>query len=91
MLSESNDDLKSTLETILDQLSVPSSRSQIFAIADALLGGSPITVSSGGGVSTSGLPWDGRKPYEEEETYRRRCLLFAVGVVKRQKSKNYRR
>ena len=29
MLSESNDDLKSTLETILDQLSVPSFRSQI--------------------------------------------------------------
>lgn len=92
MLSESNDDLKSTLETILDQLSVPSFRSQIFAIADALLGGTPITVSSGGGGSTSDLPWDGRKLDEEEETYRRRCLLFAVGVVKRQNGmRSYRR
>lgn len=92
MLSESNDDLKSTLETILDQLSVPFFRSQIFAIADALLGGTPITVSSGGGGSTSDLPWDGRNPDEEEETYRRRCLLFAVGVVKRQNGmRSYRR
>lgn len=92
MLSESNDDLKSTLETILDQLSVPSFRSQIFAIADALLGGTPITVSSGGGGPTSNLPWDGRNPDEEEETYRRRCLLFAVGVVKRQNGmRSYRR
>lgn len=92
MLSESNDGLKSTLDTILDQLSVPSFRSQIFAIADALLGGTPITVSSGGGGSTSDLPWDGRKPDEEEETYRRRCLLFAVGVVKRLNGmRSYRR
>ena len=92
MLSESNDDLKSTLETILDQLSVPSFRSQIFTVADALLGGTPITVSSGGGGSTSDLPWDGRRPDEEEETYRRRCLLFAVGVVKRQNGiRSYRR
>lgn len=92
MLSESNDDLKSTLETILDQLSVPSFRSQIFTIADALLGGTPITVSSGGGGSTSDLPWDGRRPDEEEETYRRRCLLFAVGVVKRLNGmRSYRR
>ena len=91
MLSESNDDLKSTLETILDQLSVPSFRSQIFTIADALLGGTPITVSSGGGGSTSDLPWDGRRP-DEEETYRRRCLLFAVGVVKKRNGmKSYRR
>lgn len=92
MLSESNDDLKSTLDTILDQLSVPSFRSQIFAIADALLGGTPITVSSGGGGPTSDLPWDGRRPDEEEETYRRRCLLFAVGVVKRLNGmRSYRR
>ena len=44
------------METILDQLSVTSFRSQIFTIADALLGGTPITVSSGGGGSTSDLP-----------------------------------
>ena len=91
MLSESNDDLKSTLETILDQLSVPSFRSQIFAIADALLGGTPLTVSSGGGGPTSNLPWDGRNPDEEEETYRRRCLLFAIRIVHNSQKKTFRR
>ena len=103
MLSESNDDLKSTLETILDQLSVPSFRSQIFTIADALLGGTiftiadallggtPITVSSGGGGPTSNLPWDGRNPDEEEETYRRRCLLFAIRIVHNSQKKTFRR
>ena len=74
-------------------MAVPSFRSQIFAIADALLGGgTPISISSGGGGSTSDLPCDGRKPDEEEEAYRRRCLLFAVGVVKRQNGiRSYRR
>lgn len=91
MLSESNDDLKSTLETILDQLSVPSFRSQIFAIADALLGGTPITVSSGGGGSTSDLPWDGRRPDEEEEAYRRRCLMYAIMTVNNRKFKSIKK
>ena len=36
---------------------------------------------SGGGGSTSDLPWDGRRPDEEEEVYRRRCLSYAVQVV----------
>ena len=91
MLSESNDDLKLTLEIILDQLSVLSFRSQIFAIADALLGGTLIIVSFGGGGSTSGLPWDGRRPDEEEETYRRRCLLFAMRIVHNSQKKTFRR
>ena len=75
-LTENNDNLKSTLETILDQLANPSIRSKIFAIADALIGGTPISVSScgGGGNSSSDLRWDGRRPDEEEEAYRRRCL-----------------
>ena len=28
------------------------------------------------------LRWDGRGP--DEEAYRRRCLIFAIGIVKRQ-------
>lgn len=85
-LTENNDNLKSTLETILDQLANPSLRTKIFTIADALIGGTPIAVSSGGGGgSTSDLPWDGRRPDEEEEAYRRRCLMFAIGVVVQQK------
>ena len=85
-LTENNDILKSTLETILDQLANPSLRTKIFTIADALIGGTPVAISSGGGGgSTSDLPWDGRRPDEEEEAYRRRCLMFAIGVVVQQK------
>ena len=90
-LTENNDNLKSTLETILDQLANPSLRTKIFTIADALIGGTPIAVSpSGGGGSTSDLPWDGRRPDEEEEAYRRRCLLHASRMVMMQR-KGYRR
>lgn len=86
-LTENNDNLKSTLETILDQLANPSLRTKIFTMADALIGGTPIAVSPGGGEgSTSDLPWDGRRPDEEEEAYRRRCLMFAIGMINRQKS-----
>jgi plasmid recombination enzyme len=90
-LTENNDNLKSTLETILDQLANPSLRTKIFTIADALIGGTPIAVSpGGGGGSTSALPWDGRRPDEEEEAYRRRCLLHASRMVMMQR-KGYRR
>lgn len=91
-LTEDNDNLKSTLETILDQLADPSLRTKIFTIADALIGGTHVTISSGGGGgSTSDLPWDGRRPDEEEEAYRRRCLIFAIGVVYNSKKKTLRR
>lgn len=85
-LTEDNDNLKSTLETMLDQLADPSLRAKIFTIADALIRGTPIAVSSGGGGSSSDLRWDGRRPDEEEEVYRRRCLMFAIGMINRQKS-----
>ena len=85
-LIENNDELKSTLETMLDQLATPSLRSKIFAIADALAGGTPAVISSGGGGggnSDSDLRWDGRRPDEEEDAYRRRCLKAAIIVVMR--------
>ena len=92
-LTENNDSLKSILETMLDQLANPLIRSKIFAIADALICGTPVVISSsGGGGSTSDLRWDGRRPDEEEEAYRRRCLIFAMGTVKKQnEKKSYRR
>ena len=83
-LIENNDGLKSTLETMLDQLANPSLRSKIFAIADALAGGTPAAISSGGGGggnSDSDLRWDGRRPDEEEDEYRKRCLLHASRLV----------
>ena len=83
ILSDTNENLESELNTLLGQLAIPSVRNMIFAIADALISGQPIPVSSGGGGgnSDSDLRWDGRRPDEEEEAYKRRCLMFAIGIV----------
>ena len=89
-LSDTNESLESELNTLLEQLAIPSVRNLIFAVADALIGGQPVPISSGGGGSTSDLPWDGRRPDEEEEAYRRRCLLHASQIVKAIRS-GYRR
>ena len=81
-LSDTNENLESELNTLLGQLAIPSVRNMIFAVADALISGQPIPVSSGGGDdSGSDLRWDGRRPDEEEEVYRRRCLMFAMQIV----------
>ena len=93
-LSDTNENLESELNTLLGQLAIPSVRNMIFAVADALISGQPIPVSSGGGGgnSDSDLRWDGRRPDEEEDEYRKRCLMFAIGIVKRQhEKKGYRR
>ncbi len=90
MLAENYDNLKSIFETMLDQMANHSIRSKIFAIADALIGGTPVTVSSSGGGSSSDLRWDGRRPDEEEEAYRRRCLMFVIVTVCKQQTKSYR-
>ena len=77
ILSEANKKLESELSTLLGQLAIPSIRNMIFTVADALISGQPIPVSSGGGGdSGSDLRWDGRR-LDEEEAYRRRCLLSA--------------
>ena len=89
-VDDTNESLEAELNTLLDQLSTPSVRNLIFAVADALIGGQPVPISSGGGGSTSALPWDGRRPDEEEEAYRRRCLLHASLIVKAIRS-GYRR
>ena len=90
-LSDTNKSLESELNTLLEQLAIPSVRNLIFAVIDALSGGQPIPISSGGG-SISDLPWDGRRPDEEEEAYRRRCLMFSIGAVKKlNEKKSYRR
>ena len=81
-LSEINQELESKLNTLFEQLAIPSVCNLIFAVADALIGGQSVSISSGGGGSTSDLPWDGRRSDEEEEAYRRRCLSYAVQVVR---------
>ena len=86
-LAENNDNLNFTLETIAN----PSLRTKIFTIADALIGGTSVTVSSDGGGSSSDLRWDGRRPDEEKEAYRRRCLLYAIRKVCRPYKKSIHR
>ena len=91
-LTDLNDNQTEQMQTFLDQLAEPSVRERIFTIADALICGQPVAVSSGGGGnSDSDLRWDGRRPDEEEEAYRRRCLMFAVVTVCKQQTKSYRR
>ena len=89
-LSDTNESLESELNTLLEQLAIPSVRNLIFAVADALIG-QPVPISSGGGGSTSDLPWDGRRPDEEEEAYRRKCLLYASRIVKHTKIRSRNR
>lgn len=80
-LSDSSHQQDSAYRLLLDQLSVPSLRVQVLAIADALIGGRPIPTFGGGGGSASDLRWDGRNPNEEEDAYRRRCLLQTAKMV----------
>lgn len=92
-LTALNDSQTEQMQTVLDQLAEPSVRERIFSIADALIGGQPVAVSSGGGGGNadSDLRWDGKRPDEEEETYRRRCLLYAVRVVRNSHKRTMRR
>ena len=91
-LSDTNENLESELNTLLGQLAIPSVRNMIFAVADALISGQPIPVSSGGGGgnSDSDLRWDGRRPDEDDE-YRKRCLMFAIGIVKTKRNEQRKR
>jgi len=92
-LTALNDSQTEQMQTVLDQLAEPSVRERIFSIADALIGGQPVAVSSGGGGGNadSDLRWDGKRPDEEEEAYRRRCLLHAAQVVRNSHKRTLRR
>ena len=91
-LLAANEKLESELNTLLGQLVIPSVRNMIFAVADTLICGLPIPISSGGGGgnSDSDLRWDGRRPDEEEEAYKRRCIKTALEVSMKNKH-SYRR
>lgn len=82
-LTDLNENQIEQMWKFLDRLAGPSVRERIFSIADTLIGGQPVAVSSGGGGdnSDSDLRWNDRRPDEGEEAYRRRCLMFAIGIV----------
>ena len=92
-LTDLNDNQTALMRDFLDQLADPAVRERIFTIADALIGGQLVAVSSGGGGGNadSDLRWDGRRPDEEEEVYRRRCLLYAIRTVNRAHKKSIHR
>lgn len=93
-LTDLNDNHTEQMLTFLDQLAEPPVQERLFSIANALIGGQPVAVSSGGGGGNadSDLRWDGRRPDEEEEAYRRRCLMFAIRMVAGYSEKrNYRK
>lgn len=91
-MTEQNELINDTFRELLDVLAVPNFREQLFTIADALIGGYPIPTSSGGGGDTSDLRWDGRNPDEDDESYRRRCMITAtVIVINRSKKKGFKR
>ena len=46
ILSDTNETLESELNALLDQLAIPLARNMIFSVADALISGQPIPVSS---------------------------------------------
>ena len=77
-------------DILIKQLMSPNLRPLVLGIADALLNGE--VPSSGGGGSSSDLPWDGRNRDEDEEAYRQRCLLTASRFVhRRTMNRGYRR
>ena len=91
-ITEENGNLNETLCRLLDVLAIPDFREKFFSIADALIGGRPIPILSGGGGETSDLRWDGKNPDEDEQSYRRRCMMAAAGVViSRSKQRGVRR
>ena len=90
-LSEANQFLKDEFNHILTLLTDTKTRDKIFSIADALIGGKPVITSDGGGGSDSDFGWDGRRPDEEDEAYRRRCLLAASKYIRSQIKKTFRR
>ncbi|WP_290541106.1 hypothetical protein [Alistipes sp.] len=87
-----NENQTALMQEFLDQLTEPSVRERIFSIADALISGQLVAVSYGGRNPDSGLCWDGRRPDEEEEAYRKRwSLLYAIRTVNRPYKKSIHR
>lgn len=68
LLSDAKEYLESELNTLL-------------VLADALIGGLPFPISSGGNGPTPNSPWDGHRPNEKKETYNRKCMNVTMTVA----------
>ena len=90
-LSETNQILKDEMINVLDRLVDPETRNKIFTMADSLIGGKPVITSGGGGGSDSDFRWDGRRPDEEENIYRRRCLITSIKFTHPKSARFYKR
>ena len=90
-LSETNQILKDEMINVLDRLVDPETRNKIFTMADSLIGSKPVITSGGGGGSDSDFRWDGRRPDEEENIYRRRCLITSIKFTHPKTARFYRR
>ena len=86
-LSSENQELNNQLTTLLDQFSTPSLRSAVLKLAGTIMADE----SFAGGGETSDLRWDGRKPGEDEDSFARRCLLYASKSIKMQNAYKKRR
>ena len=90
ILTETNQILKDELINIFDKLADKETRNNIFAIADSL--GANCYNIRWRRRSDSDFVWDGRRTEEEEEeAYKRRCLLVPIKYVKSTIKKSYRR
>ncbi len=81
-LSSENQELNNQLTTLLDQFSTPNLRSSVLKLAGTIMADE----SFAGGGETSDLSWEGRKPGEDEDSFARRCLLYASKSIKAQSS-----
>lgn len=81
-LSDFKDMAINEMSCFLTMMALPKIREEVLAVAEALVGGQPVPSVGGGGGSSSDLPWNGRKDDEDEEAYRRRCMLAAFHFVK---------
>ncbi len=79
-LSRDNEDLTLDLANALAIMANETAHKLVLQVATLLFNEQPIP-SVGGGGGDSSLPWDGRKPNEDEEDYRQRCLLAACRHV----------
>lgn len=79
-------ELESALSVLANQLTVPGLFRLVIETTNALLGGEPVMIPSGGGGSDSDLPWNGRRKDEDDEKFLLRCLLHASKLVHRSQS-----